>query len=103
MKEKFGEQKNGKPARSGVVEGVQVDVLATDEEGLGAALCHFTGPAELNVQQRAIARARGFKLNEKGLWRGEVRIAGRTEEEVYAALGMTFILPQMRDDAELEY
>ncbi len=93
----FGTQKNGKPKRSGLVRGVQVDVLITTPEGWGACLMHWTGSAEWNVRQRGVAMKLGYKLNEKGLWEGETRIAGATEEEVYKALGEKWTEPKDRE------
>jgi DNA polymerase (family 10) len=92
----FGTQKNGKPKRSVLVRGVQVDVLITDSGGWGACVMHWTGSAAWNVRQRGVAIKLGYKLNEKGLWEGEKRIAGATEEEVYKALGEKWTEPKDR-------
>ena len=92
----FGTQKNGKPRRTGVVSRIQVDVICATAESVGAALMHLTGPVSRNIRQRNVARSKGLLLNEKGLWRGKERVAGRTEEEVYMALGLQFIAPEER-------
>lgn len=78
--------------------GMDADLRVLEPEQLGAALLYFTGSKAHNVALRKIAQKQGLKLNEYGLFRGEQRIAGRTEEEVYAALGLSWIPPEMRED-----
>ncbi len=89
-------------AKSSVVlaSGLQVDLRPFAAEGLGAALQYFTGSREHNVRLRERAVRRGLKLNEYGVFRVETgeRVAGATEEEVYAALGLPFIPPELRED-----
>jgi DNA polymerase (family 10) len=68
--------------------GLQVDVRAVPEESYGAALLYFTGSKAHNIALRAIAVHRGWKLNEYGLFSGQRRIAGLTEEEIYKKLGL---------------
>jgi len=81
-------------------EGLQVDVRALPPESLGAALQYFTGSKEHNVAIRTRAVKIGLTLNEYGLFRGESgeRIAGETEEQVYQALGLDWIPPEMREN-----
>jgi len=81
-------------------EGLQVDVRALPPESLGAALQYFTGSKEHNVAIRTRAVKMGLTLNEYGLFRGESgeRIAGETEEQVYQALGLDWIPPEMREN-----
>ncbi len=67
-------------------------------ESFGAALHYFTGSKDHNVALRRIAIEKRLKLNEYGVFRGEQSIAGRTEEEVYAALGLPYIPPELRED-----
>jgi DNA polymerase (family X) len=88
------------PTRTTVVlrSGLQVDVRAVPEESYGAALMYFTGSKAHNIALRGIAVARKWKLNEYGLFSGQRRIAGATEEEVYAKLGLAFIPPEIRED-----
>jgi DNA polymerase (family 10) len=88
------------PTRTTVVlrSGLQVDVRAVPEESYGAALVYFTGSKAHNIALRGIAVARDWKLNEYGLFSGQRRIAGATEEEVYQKLGLAFIPPEMRED-----
>ena len=61
--------------------GIQVDLRAVDEKCYGAALIYFTGSKAHNIALRGIANARKWKLNEYGLFSGNRRIAGATEEE----------------------
>lgn len=77
--------------------GLQVDLRVVPEEALGSALQYFTGSKAHGIELRARARALKLKLNEYGVFRGRRRVAGRTEEEVYAALGMPLIPPELRE------
>lgn len=88
------------PTRASVVltGGLQVDLRSVPPESHGAALCYFTGSKAHNIALRRIARERGLKLNEYGVFRGAERIAGATEEEVYRALGLKWISPESRED-----
>jgi len=78
--------------------GMDVDLRVVSEESFGAALNYFTGSKDHNVVLRRIAQEKGLKLNEYGLFRGEQRIAGRAEEEIYEALGLAYIPPEMREN-----
>ncbi|MDA8101266.1 MAG: DNA polymerase/3'-5' exonuclease PolX [Nitrospiraceae bacterium] len=81
-------------------EGIQVDLRVVPEESFGAALQYFTGNKEHNVRLREMAVRKGLKLNEYGVFKvpGEKRIGGRTEEEMYEALNLPFIPPELRED-----
>lgn len=79
-------------------EGIQVDLRIVEERSYGAALQYFTGSKEHNVKLRAMAAAKGLKLNEYGLYRGEKFVGGRTEEEIYKYLKLVFIEPELRED-----
>jgi DNA polymerase (family 10) len=80
--------------------GRQADVRVVSPECWGAALQYFTGSAEHNVRLREIAKSRGLKISEYGVFTAEGgRVAGATEEEVYAALGMPVIPPEVRENA----
>jgi DNA polymerase (family 10) len=86
-----------------LANGMDADLRVVPAESFGAALAYFTGSKAHNLALRRLARARGLKLNEYGLFRGERRLAGRTEEELYEALGLAFVPPELREDAgELE-
>ena len=78
--------------------GMQVDLRVVAEESFGSALQYFTGSKEHNIELRKIAIKKGYKLNEYGLFKGEERIAGEKEEDVYKALGMQWIPPEMREN-----
>lgn len=77
--------------------GLQVDLRVVPEESFGAALQYFTGSKEHNVILRGMAKDRGLKINEWGVYRGEEWIAGHTEEEVYAQLGLPCFPPELRE------
>jgi DNA polymerase (family 10) len=82
-----------------VEEGEQVDLRVSEPDSYGAALQYFTGSKAHNIKLRSIAIKLGYKLNEYGLFKGEERIAGRTEEEIYEALGMQTPPPEIREDS----
>jgi len=78
--------------------GLQVDLRVVPPESYGAALHYFTGSRAHNIKIRTLARERGLKVNEYGIFRGEERIAGEEENDVFEVLGMTWIPPEMRED-----
>ena len=89
-----------------LADGLQVDLRLVPAESFGAALLYFTGSKEHNIELRRVANDRGLTLNEYGLARqpsaqakpgsGAV-VAGRTEEEIYRALGLDWIPPELRE------
>jgi DNA polymerase (family 10) len=86
-----------------VGRGLQIDLRVVPPRSFGAALLYFTGSKEHNVRLRGLALRRKLLLNEYGLYRvgAEARgqeIASATEEEVYAALELDFIPPELRED-----
>src|SRR2546427_1577490 len=86
-----------------VDRGLQIDLRVIPARSFGAALLYFTGSKEHNVRLRGLALRRKLLLNEYGLYRvgAEERgqeIASVTEEDVYAALDMDFIAPELRED-----
>src|SRR5712692_9733013 len=80
--------------------GLQVDVRLLENENFGAALLYFTGSKEHNVALRGRANDMGYTLNEYALatLKGERRVAGKTEEEIYAKLKLDFIPPEIREN-----
>jgi DNA polymerase (family 10) len=78
--------------------GLQVDVRVVPATSFGSALHYFTGSKAHNIAVRRLAQARGLKLNEYGVFRGEERVGGRTEREVFAAAGLPVIPPELRED-----
>jgi DNA polymerase (family 10) len=88
------------PTRAGVRlrHGLQVDLRVVEEDAYGAALLYFTGSKAHNIALRRRAQQRGCKLSEYGLFDGQRRIAGATEEEIYRALRLAMIAPELRED-----
>jgi len=94
--------------------GVQVDLRVVGHESFGAALQYFTGSKEHNVRLRSRARDRDLSINEYGVWRlapggaaGDANaaahaksLAGRTEEDVYRAVGLPWIPPELREGGD---
>jgi DNA polymerase (family X) len=79
--------------------GIDADLLVVPEESWGSALQYFTGSKEHSVETRKIAIAKGLRLNEWGVFQGDRKVAGATEEEVYRSLGLQWIPPEMRENA----
>ena len=77
---------------------IQIDLRIVPEESFGAAWQYFTGSKEHNVRLRELAVKRGWSLNEYGLTEGKKVIASRTEEDIYAALGLPCYPPELRED-----
>ncbi len=90
--------KGPKKATVIVEEGEQVDLRVIEPDSFGSALQYFTGSKAHNIHLRTICLKKGYKLNEYGLFKGDNKIAGKTEEEVYAALGMDTPPPELRED-----
>jgi DNA polymerase (family 10) len=81
-----------------LASGIDADLLVVPEESWGSALQYFTGNKEHSVQLRKIAISKGLRLNEWGVFKGDKRVAGKTEEEVYKILGLQWIPPEMREN-----
>ena len=81
-------------------QGIQVDLRIVPPESFGAALMYFTGNKAHNVAMRERAIAGGLKLNEYGLGRqgSGQHVAGKTEQQVFKALGLAWIPPELRED-----
>lgn len=81
-------------------DGLQVDLRAVGASSFGAALLYFTGSKAHNVRLRRRAQERELTLNEYGLWTASERerVAGDREEDVYEALGLRWIPPELRED-----
>ncbi len=78
--------------------GLQMDLRVVADDEYAAALHHFTGSKEHNVALRSLAKDRDIKINEYGLWRGEERLPIQSEADIYAALGLDEIPPELRED-----
>lgn len=94
--QQFGLQKNGKPGRSGLVDGVQVDIYLTTVHAHGAMLAYATGSMEFNIQCRAAAMRRGWSLNQYGIVIDGKTVEYSTEESLFAALGVKWKEPWER-------
>ncbi|EMI58511.1 DNA polymerase/3'-5' exonuclease PolX [Rhodopirellula sallentina] len=83
-----------------VEKSFQVDMRLVEADQFGAALQYFTGSQAHNIHVRRIAKEHGLKVNEYGVFRidDETRVAGTTEEEVYASIGLPVIAPELRED-----
>ena len=81
-----------------LTSGLELDLRVVPESSFGAALQYFTGSKEHNIVVRQRALDRGLKVNEYGVFRGDTQIAGATEEDVYAAVGLAWIPPEMREN-----
>jgi len=81
-------------------EGIQVDLRVVEEDSFGAALAYFTGSKQHNIKLREMAVRAGLKINEYGVFKGpgEKKIGGKLEEDVYKALKLPFIPPELRED-----
>jgi DNA polymerase (family 10) len=90
---------SGGTKASVIVEGgVQIDLRVVEEDSYGAALQYFTGSKDHNIHLRGIAKTKGIKINEYGVFKGEKKIGGKEEKDVYQALGMEWIEPELRED-----
>ncbi|GCB02272.1 DNA polymerase X family [Sulfuriferula multivorans] len=91
---------SGGTTRASVIlkSGLQVDLRLVEDVSYGAALQYFTGSKQHSIAIRTLAQERGLKINEYGVFQGKTRIAGETEESVYAAIGLPWIAPELRED-----
>lgn len=83
-----------------ITDSFQVDLRVVPAESWGAALQYFTGSKEHNVRVRGMAKAKGLKINEYGVFQSEdesIRVAGDDEEQVYALIGMPWVPPEQRE------
>ncbi len=81
----------------------QVDLRIVPNDSYGAALQYFTGSKAHNIRLRGMAKEKGLKINEYGVFKGDEKVAGKDEEEVYRAIGLPYIPPELREDrGELE-
>jgi DNA polymerase (family 10) len=81
-------------------EGIQMDLRVVEPECFGAALQYFTGSKDHNIRVRELASRKGLKVSEYGVFNEATgkRIAGATEEEVYKAIGLPYMPPEIRED-----
>lgn len=88
------------PTRGTVVlrSGMQVDIRAVPKRSWGAALLYLTGSKAHNIAVRRLALARGRKINEYGVFRGDRFLVGETEAAVYEQVGLPFLEPELREN-----
>ncbi|WP_145363358.1 DNA polymerase/3'-5' exonuclease PolX [Stratiformator vulcanicus] len=77
---------------------LELDLRVVPEQSYGAAMHYFTGSKAHNVRVRRRGQERDLKINEYGVFRGDERIAGATEEEVFEAVDLRWIPPELRED-----
>jgi hypothetical protein len=78
-------------------QGAVVTVFRAAKAELGAMILHTTGSDKFSVRMRAIAKSKGYKLNQYGLWMGRRKLAGKTEESIFSFLKTDYVPPQARD------
>lgn len=78
--------------------GLQVDLRVVPQVCFGAALYYFTGSKDHNIAVRKLAQKKKLKINEYGVFKGNERIAGRTETKVFDSVGLPFIAPELREN-----
>ncbi len=90
------------PTKSSVItdNGIQADLRVVEEDSFGAALQYFTGSKQHNIRLREMAVKAGLKINEYGVFKepGDRKIGGVNEEDVYKALNLPYIPPELRED-----
>ena len=90
------------PTKSSILtdDGIQVDLRVVENDSFGAALQYFTGSKQHNIKLREMAVRAGLKISEYGVFKepGEERIGGKKEEDVYKALKLPYIPPELRED-----
>ena len=77
---------------------LQVDLRVVEPDSFGAALHYFTGSKAHNIAIRRRAQQRGLKINEYGVFKGQKRVAGDTEESVFKSVDLPWIAPELRED-----
>ena len=95
--------KGGTKASVHMKDGFDMDLRIVSKKSYGSALQYFTGSKEHNIITRKIAIDKGLKLSEYGVFRGSKMIAGSTEQEVYKAIGLNWMAPEIREnEGEIE-
>ncbi|MFN0197709.1 MAG: DNA polymerase/3'-5' exonuclease PolX [Planctomycetaceae bacterium] len=78
--------------------GIEMDLRVVPDESYGAALQYFTGSKEHNIVIRRRAQERGLKVNEYGVFRDDAMICGKHEADVYSAVDLPWIPPELREN-----
>ncbi len=81
-----------------MIPGSQIDIRVVPEESYGAALHYFTGSQAHNISIRKRGVKLGLKINEYGVYKGDRRIGGEREDDIFEAVGLSFIEPELRED-----
>ncbi len=76
----------------------QVDLRIVPSNSFGSALQYFTGSKAHNIRLRSMAKEKGLKISEYGVFKGREKIAGKKEGEVYKAIGLPYIPPELREN-----
>ncbi len=81
--------------------GIHADLRVVEEDSFGAALQYFTGSKQHNIRLREMGVRAGLKINEYGVFEepGDKKIGGQKEEDVYKALKLPYIPPELREDS----
>ena len=79
-------------------ENIQVDIRTVERDSYGAALQYFTGSQAHNIRLRSLAKERGYRINEYGIYKGGKKVDGGKEEDIYETLNMTCPPPELRED-----
>jgi DNA polymerase (family 10) len=87
------------PTKSSVVlkNGLQADVRVLEPNSFGSAAHYFTGSKQHNIQLRTLGVKKGLKISEYGIFKGKKRIGGKEEIDVFSAVGLPFIPPEIRE------
>ena len=88
--------RHGEKLMSYIVQGVKIEIYFTDADSWGATLLSYTGPSGSSIGMRMYAKKKGLKLNQYGLFKGGKKIAGKSEKDIYDALGKKFKKPEDR-------
>ena len=80
--------------------GMNVDLRLVTEKEFPYALHHFTGSKDHNTKMRQIAKKKGLKMNEYGIFNGDERVPAKTESDVFSILDLAMIPPELREDQE---
>jgi len=77
---------------------IQVDLRIVEEKFWSSAKIYFTGSKDHNIALRNLAKDKGLKLSEYGLFEEENKVEGQTEQKIYSNLGLEYIPPELRED-----
>ena len=75
-----------------------MDLRVVPQVSYGAALHYFTGSKAHNIAVRKLAQKKGMKINEYGVFKNDIWIAGKTEEDIFKQVDLPYIEPELRED-----